>query len=314
MWYHTNMLTKKYLYLIAIPTLLTELASAESVALTGAAPDKQGITVSGKCIDAQRGAYLKSCTEIIFESTSIDELCAEIRNAKLFADEFRVSVLKRPRNQNLNSMALASQIGGVIGGNPNLSSPRVVFQTIFTPDIIWFGRLLSQSDSVWLAHNQRPHVTSSSLPARLAQTLVNLVASPGEHLLDPCCGTGTIVLAAAHNGIQASGSDINPRMVGATTKNLQHFGLTADVNLEDARTIKGRFNVVATDLPYGISLVKDIREATEILANLRTCAPKAGFIDTRDLSLQLSDLGYYVERIIPVPKLQLVRRIFLTST
>lgn len=307
------MITKKYLYLVAIPPLLDELASAESIALTGEKPDAQGITVSNKCIDTQRGAYLKSCTEILFESSSVDELCTKIRNADIYADEFRVSVIKRPRKQKLNSMTLASRIGSVIAGKPNLSSPKEVFPTIFTPDRIWFGRLLSESDSVWLTHNKRPHVTSSSLPARLALSLVNLLASPGEHLLDPCCGTGTIVLAAAHNGIQATAYDINPRMVGATTRNLHHFGLTADVELEDARTIKGHFDVVATDLPYGISLVKDTTAATDILANLRTCAPKAGFIDTRDLSQPLSDLGYNVETIIPVPKLQLIRRIFLTS-
>ena len=307
------MKSKKYLYLIAIPTQLRELVTAESVALTGQAPDAHGITISDKCIDAQRGAYLKSCTEVIFESDTIDELCSSIRNAEIYADAFRVSVIKRPRNQKLNSMALASQIGRVIDGKPNLSSPRVVFPTVITPDKIWFGRLLSESDNVWLKHNQRPHVTSSSLPARLALTLVNLVASPGEHLLDPCCGTGTIVLAAVHNSIQATGRDINPRMVGATTKNLQHFGLTANIAIEDARNIKQSFDAVATDLPYGISLVKDTSAATEILENLRTCAPKAGFIDTRDLRKPLTDLGYNVEAVIPVPKLQLVRRIFLTS-
>ncbi len=308
-----NMAAQKYLYLMAIPSQLTELASAESVALTGAVPDAYGITISDTCIDVRRGAYLKSCTEILFETASITELCVNIRSAGLHADDFRVSVVKKPHSLNLNSMTLASQIGGVIGGKPNLSSPRVVFLTVITPDKIWFGRLRSESDGMWVTHDQRPHVTSSSLPARLALALVNLVASPGEHLLDPCCGTGTIVLSAAHNGLRATGYDINPRMVGATTKNLKHFGLTANVQLEDARTIQGRFDAVATDLPYGISLVKDTAAAAEILENLHICAPKAGFIDTRDLSQPLSDLGYQVETIIPVPKLRLVRRIFITS-
>ena len=65
-------------------------------------------------------------------------------------------------------------------------------------------------------------------------------------------------------------------MVGATTKNLQHFGLTADVALGDARHVHRQFNAVATDLPYGINLPRDNSQDAEILANLRTCAPKAG--------------------------------------
>ena len=306
-------MTQQYLYLVAIPFQLNELASAESVALTGSAPDMHGITISDTCVDTQRGAYLKSCTEVLFETASVKELCATIRSAGLYVDDFRVLVVKKPRSLEFNSMALARQIGSVIGGKPNLSSPQVVFLTVITSEKIWFGRLLSESDGIWLEYNQRPHVTSSSLPARLALAFVNLVASPGEHLLDPCCGTGTIVMSAAHCGLLATGYDINPRMVGATTKNLLHFGLKADVQLEDARTIQGKFDAVATDLPYGISLVKDTAATTEILANLRTCAPKTGFIDIRDLSEPLSDLGYKVEAIIPVPKLRLVRRIFIAS-
>lgn len=298
---------------MAIPFQQSELVSAESVALTGAIPDVHGITLSDICVDARRGAYLKNCMEILFETTNINELYANLRSADLYADEFRVSVVKKPRNLDVNSMAFARKIGSFIGGKPNLSSPQVVFLTVVTSEKIWFGRVLSESDSIWQEYTQRPYVTSSSLPARLALALVNLVASPGEHLLDPCCGTGTIVMSAAHYGIRATGTDINPRMVGVTTKNLEHYGLKADVRLEDARYIEGTFDAVVTDLPYGISLVKDTVATTEILSNLRTCSPKSAFIDTHDISQQLMDLGYKVERIIPVPKLRLIRRIFITS-
>lgn len=304
---------QQYLYLVAIPFQLNELASAESVALTGNAPDEHGITISNIGVDTRRGAYLKSCTEILFEASSVNELCAKIRSVDLYADAFRVSVVKKPRSLDLDSMKLARQIGNVIDGKPNLSSPRVVFMTVITSEKLWFGRLLSESDGIWQKYNQRPHVTSSSLPSRLALALVNLVAIPGEHLLDPCCGTGTIVMSAAQYGIRASGYDINPRMVGATTKNLLHYGLHADIRLEDAREIQGKFDAVATDLPYGISLVKDTTATTQILTNLRTCSSKAGFIDIRDLSQQLCDLGYKVEEVIPVPKMRLIRRIFITS-
>ena len=309
-----NMATQEYLYLVAIPSQLTELASAESLALTGNPPNEYGITISDTCVNVSRGAYLKSCIQVLFTASSVEELCTYIKAADLYEDEFRVSVIKKPKSLTINSMTLASQIGNLIDGKPNLSCPRVVFSTVITSEKIWFGRLLSESDGEWKAHDHRPHTTSSSLPARLAHVLVNLVAGPGEHILDPCCGTGTIVLAAAHSGLQASGSDNNPRMIGATTKNLHHFGLTANINLEDAKTVDGQFDAVATDLPYGISLVKDTVAATEILTNLRTLAPKAAFIDIRDLTKPLNDLGYTVETVIPVPKQRIVRKVFITST
>ena len=302
-----------YLYLTAIPEGLTALVTAECITLTGAAPNMHGITISEQCGDVRRSAYLKSCSEILFETSSLTELCADLRSADLHADEFRVSVVKKPRSLEVNSMELARDIGSAIGGRANLSQPQVTFLAVVTAEQIWFGRLLSESDNVWLAHDQRPYVTSSSLPSRLARVLVNLMARPGDRLLDPCCGTGTIVMSAAHSGIQAVGYDNNPRMVGATTKNLQHFGLTADVALGDARQVSGQFDAVATDLPYGINLNKDKSQDIEILANLRTCAPKAAFIDLRDLTNPLNDLGYQIEAVIPVPKLSIVRRIFIAS-
>ena len=303
----------KYLYITATPHGLTELVSAECVALTGSAPNAEGIAISDRCVDVCRGAYLKSCSEILFETTSLTELCAKIKSIGLQADEFRVSVVKKPRTLKINSMTLARDVGNVIDGSANLCQPRTTFLTVVTADKMWFGQLLSESDGIWLAHNQRPHVTSSSLPARLARVLVNLVASSGDRLLDPCCGTGTIVMAAAHSGIHATGYDINPRMVGATTKNLRHFGLSADVALADARHIDEEYDAIATDLPYGINLVRDSTQEIEILSNLRTSAPKAAFIDLRDISNTLTDLGYQIEAVLPVPKLSIVRRIFITS-
>ncbi|MYB93960.1 hypothetical protein F4054_11720 [Candidatus Poribacteria bacterium] len=302
-----------YLYLTAIPDRLTELVTAECIAMTGSAPNAHGIAISEHCVDVSRGAYLKSCSEVLFETTSLTELQADIRSAGLHADEFRVSIVKKPRSLKVNSMELARDIGSIISGNANLSSPQVTFLVVLTAEKIWFGRRLSESDNMWLAHNQRPYVTSSSLPARLARVLVNLVAQPGDSLLDPCCGTGTIVMSAAHSGIRAVGYDTNLRMIGATTKNLQHFGLTADVRLGDARQVHGQFDAIATDLPYGINLIKDNSQDAEILANLRTCAPKAAFIDLRDLRNPLNDLGYQIETVLPVPKLSIVRRIFITS-
>ncbi len=306
--------TSKYLYLTAIPQGLTELVSAECITLTGSTPNEHGIAISDRCVDVKRGAYLKSCMEVLFETASLAELRANITSTGLHADEFRVSVVKKPRSLKINSMTLARDIGNVIDGSANLRQPKVTFLTVVTSEKMWFGRLLSESDSIWLAHSQRPHVTSSSLPARLARVLVNLVAFPGDSLLDPCCGTGTIVMSAAHSGIHAVGYDVNPRMIGATTKNLQHFGLSANVALGDATQIRGQFDAIATDLPYGINLVKDDSQKEKILSNLRTCAPKVAFIDLRDLSKSLTNLGYQIEAVLPVPKLSIVRRIFIVST
>ena len=115
-------------------------------------------------------------------------------------------------------------------------------------------------------------------------------------------------------GMTVVGCDINPRMVGAVQKNLAHYGLSAQTYLGDARHIQGDFDTVVTDLPYGIRLEGDMSRDREILQNVRQLAPKAVFVDVRNLDEQLVDLGYSVKTVIPVPKHSIVRKIFVTAT
>lgn len=78
------------------------------------------------------------------------------------------------------------------------------------------------------------------LPPKLAQTLINLAnTQPGNNLLDPFCGTGTVLMEAHLIGINAYGSDISPEMVEATRVNLSWLTKgktkpTWDVELADA--------------------------------------------------------------------------------
>ncbi len=102
---------------------------------------------------------------------------------------------------------------------------------------------------------ERPFFSPISLHPRYARALVNLTeAREGETLLDPFCGTGGIVLEAALLGIRAIGSDIDPGMVEGCQRNLEHFGVSARVEVSDIGDIREKFGpvrTVATDPPYG---------------------------------------------------------------
>ena len=41
-------------------------------------------------------------------------------------------------------------------------------------------------------------------------------------MLDPCCGSGTLLLAAALQGLRAVGCDLNPTAVTGATRNLEY--------------------------------------------------------------------------------------------
>lgn len=93
------------------------------------------------------------------------------------------------------------------------------------------------------------------LPPKLAQIMVNLACyrEPPCHpepvegclILDPFCGTGTILMEAMLMGLSAVGSDSDPRMVQAAKKNAewlrQNFKIANDITCEisqkDAATV-----------------------------------------------------------------------------
>lgn len=101
----------------------------------------------------------------------------------------------------------------------------IIAQTLFVQDIEAYG-----------ARDQaRPHRDArvGMLPPKLAQTLINLAAGPLEQkpeiaerrhrarILDPFCGTGVVLQEAMLMGYSVIGTDIEPRMVDYSQRNLQ---------------------------------------------------------------------------------------------
>jgi tRNA G10 N-methylase Trm11 len=62
------------------------------------------------------------------------------------------------------------------------------------------------------------------LPPKLAQIIINLSgATQGRHLLDPFCGTGVVLQEGMLAGMQVLGTDLEPRMIEYSEKNLDWF-------------------------------------------------------------------------------------------
>jgi Predicted DNA modification methylase len=63
-----------------------------------------------------------------------------------------------------------------------------------------------------------------SMPPWLARVMINLASpSPGRKLLDPFCGTGTILIEAVDSGLDAYGVDLDPSNVNGARENLNWF-------------------------------------------------------------------------------------------
>ncbi len=106
---------------------------------------------------------------------------------------------------------------------------------------------------------RRPHLRifthSGSMHPRLARSLVNLLgAKEGEKVIDPCCGSGGLLLEAALVGLVPEGYDINRKMVWGAMRNMAQQKLSDyTVTCKDALSLDGKWDYAITDLPYGLN-------------------------------------------------------------
>lgn len=107
---------------------------------------------------------------------------------------------------------------------------------------------------------KRAHFSPVSLHPRLALALVHLTrCGSGQRIHDPFCGTGGLVLEAALDGFDASGSDLDAWMVAGTLGTLADEGpepLDAPAFVADVADVPnllgpGSVDGIVTDLPYG---------------------------------------------------------------
>ncbi len=94
------------------------------------------------------------------------------------------------------------------------------------------------------------------LPPKLARLMINLAQPEASSLiLDPFCGTGTVLMEALELGYNATCSDLDPRMVKATQSNLDWYKADHDIEptIGDARqlTWSGQIGAVVTETYLG---------------------------------------------------------------
>jgi 23S rRNA G2445 N2-methylase RlmL len=112
--------------------------------------------------------------------------------------------------------------------------------------------------------HRRPYklaTTPGSLKAPVAAALLGLAdLQPGQRMLDPLCGAGTIVIEAAACGAHALGGDSDEAALAIARSNVMNAALTAELYHWDARHLPcpdNSVDLVATNLPFGRQVSPD---------------------------------------------------------
>ncbi|MEM2351312.1 MAG: TRM11 family methyltransferase, partial [Thermoproteota archaeon] len=143
----------------------------------------------------------------------------------------------------------------------NLRNPDKTFLGILTDNLFIFGLKLTELTQKEL-RERNPHKRvffhPDALTTKMARCMVNLSqAKRGDLLLDPFCGTGSILIEAGLIGCRIIGFDAKKYMVKGSIKNLHSFGIDPEhMAVADARFLPltaGSVDCIVTDPPYGTS-------------------------------------------------------------
>jgi demethylmenaquinone methyltransferase/2-methoxy-6-polyprenyl-1,4-benzoquinol methylase len=124
-------------------------------------------------------------------------------------------------------------------------------------------------------------VMTAGLDRRWRKLTVQAVVRPGDRVLDACCGTGDLAVAAARAGARVTGVDFSPRMLERARRKLQSvtwleadaLALPFEENSFDAATVGFGVRNVA-DLERGLTELRRILRRGGRVAILEITRPQ----------------------------------------
>jgi tRNA (guanine10-N2)-dimethyltransferase len=195
-----------------------------------------------------RLGFTKDASEILAVSRSLDDVAAGVFDRISSVESFRVRS---------DSRIIETRLGEALhnlGLKVRLRNPNVQVTCRKMGGEYYAGLYIQRERSYSLRKPQhRPFFHPTSMHPKLARALVNLAkVGRGDRILDPCCGTGGILIEAGLMGMQAIGFDIDGRMVDGCKRNLSHYGITGDIRVGDALELRNvKADAIVTDPPYG---------------------------------------------------------------
>ncbi len=146
----------------------------------------------------------------------------------------------------------------------------------------------------------------------IARVMLNMAGVlAGESVLDPFCGTGSILVEAGMMGARIFGMDSDQRMIKGARRNLVALQpgrafLVRGNALRSAATFRARFDHVVTDPPYGRSsptMMDAAKLLSEFPATARELLGRDGTLciaspSTIDLSDELTRAGLILEAFV----------------
>ncbi len=194
----------------------------------------------------KRAGLLRRFSQHLYSGEKIPHLEVELQ-------EYAIRVRKRGV---WSEREIIKELARGIKGSVNLRTPRSIIRVYAGKKIHVGIEIYDFSEESFEARRAKnlPVSYPITMHPRLARAMVNLARIPrGARILDPFCGTGSILIEGGLIGMRIYGSDIDERMIEASRINLRKFGLRAELESRDVGEIEGKYDAIITDPPYGKS-------------------------------------------------------------
>jgi tRNA (guanine10-N2)-dimethyltransferase len=243
-----------------------------------------------------RSALTRVCgVELLCCSADAEDIFEIVRSVPLEefiqkGESFAVRVRRvRESASHLLGVELERKIGELVlnkvkGVKVDLANPQKTFFGVLTDNKFIFGLKIAEISPKPFTQRRprkRPFFHPSAMPPKLARCMVNL-AKPkvGDLVLDPFCGTASMLIEAGLIRCRVLGLDVKPHMVKGSLRNLLHYGVKPEgMMVADAlKPPTKKVDCIVTDPPYGRSATTLGRETHQIikdsLSTLQNCLAK----------------------------------------
>ncbi len=193
----------------------------------------------------------------LFSCSSLDELKELFKGIEIPAGRICVRV-RNIGKRKVDSLKLERELGAILwrrGAEISVSKPDHIIRVYFSNQI-HVGILLYKTDRKQFLMRRpdlKPFFRPGAILPRIARSLVNTAGVRSGIVLDPMCGTGTILVEAGLMGLDFIGIEAYRAIAEGCGVNLRYYNLPANVAIGDAKNMglkNGSVDGIVTDFPY----------------------------------------------------------------
>lgn len=183
----------------------------------------------GESFDLEQSAYARFSIREVSRGSSPEEVITNF--SENIPSPYRLEKIHRNKRRGSTSYAFLAE--KVHGGEIRASDPKSII-LVFSPDnVLWVAGFLREKKNSTLEKLQKiTERTCVSLNPHAALALINI--SGNLPIIDPCCGTGLLPLAARLLGRESYASDNNVNMLRMAKTNRDVLAVDLDIQNKDA--------------------------------------------------------------------------------